>query len=117
MNMWSKVIVDSSKQAMRICPALKDLPQGCKDMAVDCMHSGIGRFMKAGWASVKTPQQAAQACLRMPQTAKGKLAQGLVDRRQAEAAICLGKTATGGAKRYTDAYYHPNPKINALAGS
>lgn len=116
MSLWSKVILQASKDALRICPALKTLPQGCKDAAIDCMHSGIGWFMKAGWATVKTPQEAAAACQRMPKTAKGKPVKGLIDRRTAEACICLGQKATGSAKRYTDAYYTPNPKLKALVG-
>jgi len=113
---WSKTVVAFSKDALSICPALKTLPQPCKDMAVDCIWSGRGHFINAGWGRVKTAQDAAQACLRMVKTAKGKVVRGLADRRTAEAAICLGKTASGSAKRYTDAYYHPNPKIKALAG-
>ena len=116
MSLWSKVILQASKDALRICPALKTLPQGCKDAAIDCMHSGIAWFMKAGWATVKTPQEAAAACQRMPKTAKGKPVKGLIDRRTAEACICLGQKATGSAKRYTDAYYTPNPKLKALVG-
>lgn len=116
MAMWSTTIIESSKNALRLCPALKSLPQGCRDAAVDCMHSGIGHFQRSGWPSVKTPQQAAAACLKMPMTAKGKVVKGLYDRRHAEAAICLGRAATGSAKRYTDAYYNPSPALKKACG-
>lgn len=114
MALWSKVINDSSKLALKMNPFLATMPQGVKDAAVDCMHSGPGFFKNAGWPSVRTPQQAAQACLRMPMTAKGKIVTGLRDRRYAEAAICLGQRASGSASRYTNAYYSPNNKIVSL---
>lgn len=116
MAMWSQTISNASKDILRRNPAIGKLPQGCKDMAVDCYHSGVGLWIKAGWPSVRTPQDAARACLRMPCTANGKRLQGLVDRRSGEAAICLGKRAGGGGARYTNAYYSPNAKIKSLVG-
>lgn len=114
MAIWSTIIVNATKRVLAICPALKSLPQGCKDMAIDCYHSGEGHFKNAGWARVKTPQDAARACQNMVKTAKGKVVRGLADRRSAEAAICLGKQCTGSAKRYTDAYYHPSAKFKSV---
>lgn len=117
MAMWSQTIVKASKDVLRRNPYIAKLPQGCKDMAVDCYHSGVGLWIKAGWPSVRTPQDAARACLRMPTGVRGKgKMQGLVDRRSGEAAICLGKRAGGGGARYTNAYYTPNARIKSLLG-
>lgn len=117
MAMWSQTIVKASKDILRRNPYIAKLPQGCKDMAVDCYHSGVGLWIKAGWPSVRTPQDAARACLRMPTGVRGKgKMQGLVDRRSGEAAICLGRRAGGAGARYTNAYYSPNGKIKSLVG-
>lgn len=110
MAMYAGVLQESAKQALRANPRLKSLGQAVFDMAIDCLHSGIGHFKNAGWYTVSSPQEAAQACMRM---VTGGYA-GLKNRRIAEACICLGKQATGGAKHLTDAYYHPDPKIAAL---
>ena len=112
MAMYAGVLQESAKQIMRVNPKLKSLGQRVFDMAVDCLHSGIGHFKNAGWYTVSTPQEAAAACQRMVTGGYG----GLRDRRMAEACICLGKEAIGSAKRYTDNYYKPNPKIAALVG-
>lgn len=114
MSIWSKVISNASKDVLRLCPNLKTLPQCCKDMAIDCYHSGPKYFINAGWPKVKTQQDCANACLKMPKTSKGIVRKGLVDRRNAEAMICLGKRCTDTAKRYTDAYYTPNDKLISL---
>ncbi len=116
MAMWSKTILRATKDVLRYNPNIAKLPQGCRDMAIDCYHNGPKAFLDAGWKSVRTAQDAANACLRMPKTSKGKVQQGLVDRRTGEAAICLGKRAGGGAARYTNAYYNIPPTLKAVIG-
>lgn len=116
MAIYSETIKTSVNNCLKHNPKIKDLGQPILDMSVDCMHSGIKFWLNSGWPSVSSPQDAAAACDRMPKTAKGKPAQGLIDRRTAEVAVCLGQQATGSAKRYTDAYYNPSPECIAACG-
>lgn len=118
MALFAGVIRKAVADINRINPNLKAIGQGVLDMAVDYYHNrGPGGFRKAGWANVRTKEDAARVCNGGTNTVNGKVNRQLSSRRLAEACICLGKQATlGDAKSMTDAYFHPDSKIVALVG-
>lgn len=116
LGLWAKVIKDNINYVQSKCAGWNAWPQQVKDMAIDCAHSGQAYITSRGWVNVRTAGDAAMCCKNMPVTTHGKVVGGLVARRQAEAAICLGNPSglTGQALNYFNSYAHPNEKLKAL---
>lgn len=103
-----------AKALDRICPIAKTLGQNVYDMCIDALHGGSGNFEKAGFRNAKTKEDFAQCFLRLPTTSINKSGSivylpGLRKRREAQSAICLGKTS-----EITGSYYNPSKNAQTL---
>lgn len=102
LQIFFKTQQKNSAAMTRLCPWLNSASQNVRDAAIDCCHSGIGRCKQAGWGSVSSPQEAANACKNMVSSAKGKFNQGLYNRRLGAADICLNISS-----QYNKNYFNP----------